>query len=133
MGMENNDVLLLDSECGLCNSIAIFLHPRLDKRGGMIFITNESEEGKKIISNFSIEQQKADTVYLVRNGKAHIRSAAAIRCLLYLKWKYKIFYPLFWLIPNPLRDLVYKLISKYRHRIFSKPDICIIPSLNNAK
>ena len=129
--MNENDKLLLDGECGLCNRIAIFLYPRLNSNGNLTFINNESEEGKNIIKNLPTEMQESDTVYLIRNGKAYTKSAAGIRCLLYLKWYYKLWYPFFWIIPIPLRDLAYKKISKNRHKIFSKPDICMIPPKNS--
>ena len=130
MKMSDNGILLLDGNCGLCNRLAIFLHPRLQNHKSLVFMTNESEEGKEIIEGFPQKQQNSDTVYLVRNGVSYTKSAAAIRCLLYLKWQYKIFYPIFWVIPCPLRDLVYVMIARNRHKIFSKPKICIIPSLN---
>ena len=129
--MNENDKLLLDGECGLCNRIATFLYPRLNSNGNLTFINNESEEGKNIIKNLPIEMQESNTVYLIRNEKAYTRSAAGIRCLLYLKWYYKLWYPFFWIIPIPLRDLAYKIISKNRHKIFSKPDICMIPPNNS--
>ncbi len=129
--MKNEDILLLDGECGLCNGIAIFMHPRLNPEAKLTFMTNESEQGRKIIENFPEKYQKADTVYLIRNGESYIRSAAAIRFLLYLKWQYKFFYPFCWVIPYPLRDFVYRIISKNRHKIFAKPDVCIIPTLDN--
>jgi predicted DCC family thiol-disulfide oxidoreductase YuxK len=128
--MIHEDTLLLDGDCGLCNRVAIILHPRLDNDKNLRFLTNESEEGKKIIDELSTKKQKADTVYLIRNGESFIRSAAAIRCLLYLKWYYKMWYPFVWIIPLPLRDIVYSIISKNRHKIFSKPEVCTIPSLN---
>jgi|TARA_B110000438_G_scaffold160462_1_gene153695 predicted DCC family thiol-disulfide oxidoreductase YuxK len=125
--MITNDILLLDGECGLCNRMAVFLYPRLNIKENLNFVTNQSEEGQEIIKTFSINQQEADTVYLIRNEKSYIRSAAGIRCLLYMKWHYKIWYPFLWIIPLPFRDLIYKIISKNRHKIFSKPDICMIP------
>ena len=126
-----NATLILDGDCGLCNRLAIFLSPRLNKSGRMTFLTNESKEGKEIINKLSTKKQNIDTVYLIKNGKTHIRSAATIRCLLFMKWHYKILYPFCWVIPLPVRDLVYIIISKNRHKIFAKPKVCIIPSLNN--
>ena len=116
--MNQKDCLLLDGNCGLCNRVAIILQPRLDNGKNLRFLTNESEEGKKIIEKLPLGEQKADTVYLIRNGEPYIRSAAAIRCLLYLKWYYKIWYPFVWIIPKPLRDFVYDIISKNRHLIY---------------
>tara|TARA_B100000475_G_scaffold179616_1_gene145261 strand:- start:189 stop:584 length:396 start_codon:yes stop_codon:yes gene_type:complete len=126
-----NATLILDGDCGLCNRLAIFLSPRLNKSERMTFLTNESKEGKEIINKLSTKKQNVDTVYLIKNGKTHIRSAATIRCLLFMKWHYKILYPFCWVIPLPIRDLVYIIISKNRHKIFAKPEVCIIPSLNN--
>ena len=79
----------------------------------------------------NLEKQDADTVYLIKNNKSYIRSAAAIRCLLFMKWRYKIFFPFLWIVPLPIRDLAYIVISKNRHKIFAKPEICVIPTLNN--
>tara|TARA_B100000214_G_scaffold375572_1_gene362821 strand:+ start:16453 stop:16848 length:396 start_codon:yes stop_codon:yes gene_type:complete len=126
----DNATLILDGDCGLCNRLAIFLSPRLHKGKKMSFLTNESDKGKEIINKLSAEKQNADTVYLIKNKKTYIRSAAAIRCLLFMKWHYKILYPFCWIIPLPIRDLVYVIISKNRHKIFAKPEVCMIPSLN---
>ena len=123
--------LILDGDCGLCNRAAMFLKPRLSKNKKIIFLTNESKEGEEIIKKLSSKKQEADTVYFIRNGKSHIRSAAAIRCLLFMKWYYRVLYPFCWIIPSPIRDLAYSIISKNRHRIFTEPETCLIPSLND--
>ena len=79
---------------------------------------------RKIIKTFSKSDQMVDTVFLRKNKIFYIRSAAAIRCLLYLKWYWKIFFPILWIIPLPLRDLIYKVIATYRHKFFEKPKVC---------
>ena len=127
----NSASLILDGDCGLCNRLAIFLSPRLNEDSKLLFLTNESDEGIAMISKLSQKKQDADTVYLIKNNKSYIRSAAAIRCLLFMKWYSKILYPFCWIVPLPIRDLVYIIISKNRHKIFAKPEVCMIPSLNN--
>ncbi|MCP2507467.1 MAG: DUF393 domain-containing protein [Candidatus Thalassarchaeaceae archaeon] len=124
------DILLMDGDCGLCSKLANFLHPRLSQRNSIKFLSNSSEEGKLIISKLPKSQQVADTVYLVRNGKCYIRSAAAIRCLIYMKWHYKILFPIAWLWPLPLRNIIYVIIAKYRHKFFKRPAYCIFPDLS---
>ena len=124
MSLES-DVLLLDGECGLCNRIAIFIDKRKKIGKKLTYLSIESEEGQKIIEGFSKKQRNADTVYLIRNGKIYIRSAAGIRILLYLKWYYTIWYPFCWVFPLPLRDIVYRIIAKYRHNFFKKPEVCV--------
>ena len=127
--MSEPDVLLMDGDCGLCTRSAVFLHPRLRDPQSMRFIAIESDEGRAIISDFPQKLRDADTVYLVRNGQPYMRSSAAIRCLLYLKWHYRILYPFAWIVPLPLRNLVYRVVAKYRLKFFSQPEVCIFPTL----
>ena len=118
------DVLLLDGECGLCNRLAQFIDKRRAKNTDLAYRPIESEDAQQLIKTFPEKQQIADTVYLVRNGKSFIRSGAGIRVLLYMKWYWKMLYPFAWIIPSPLRDIVYVIISKNRLRIFGKQDYC---------
>ena len=127
--MVETDVILLDGDCGLCTHAAVFLHPRLAEKSSIRFLAIESEEGQSLIATFSDKLQQADSVYLIRNGKPHMRSAAGIRIILYLKWYYRMWYPLLWLIPLPIRNIGYRIIAKYRHKIFKRPSICIYPTL----
>ena len=121
---KERDVLLLDGDCGLCHRLAIFIDKRKLPHTDIAFRPIESQDGQNLISTFPISQQNVDSVYLVRNEKSYIRSAAGIRVLLYMKWYWRIWYPLVWLIPLPLRDIVYRIIASNRHRIFEKPNVC---------
>ena len=121
---KDTNVLLLDGECGLCHRLAIFLDKNLDSMKKIKFQAIESGSSQELIQSFPKKQQNMDTVYLYMNGKSYTRSSAAIRCLLFLKWYWKICFPFVWIIPLPLRNFVYKIIAKYRHRIFSKPEVC---------
>ena len=123
LGIER-DVILLDGDCGLCHRLATFIDKRKLPDVNIAFRPIESEEGQDLISTFPIKQQKVDTVYLVRNGKSYIRSAAGIRVLLYMKWYWKMWYPIVWIVPLPFRDIVYRFIAHNRHRIFEKPNVC---------
>ena len=127
--MSEPAVLLMDGDCGLCTRSAVFLHPRLTDPNSMRFVAIESEEGQALISTFPEKYQQADSVYLIRNGRPYMRSAAAVRCLLYLKWHYKFLFPFAWVIPLPIRDVVYRIVAKYRMKFFAPPEVCIFPSL----
>ena len=118
------DVLLLDGDCGLCHGLAFFMDDRLAIDSDISYRPIQSAEVQDIILNFTDRQQKADTVYLIRANKVYIRSSAAIRCLLYLKWYWKLWYPILWLIPLPLRDTIYRMIAMSRYQIFKKPESC---------
>ena len=118
------DVLFLDGDCGLCHGLAFFMDDRLAIDSDISYRPIQSAEVQDIILNFTDSQQKADTVYLIRANKVYIRSSAAIRCLLYLKWYWKLWFPILWLIPLPVRDTIYRMIAMSRYQIFKKPESC---------
>ncbi|MEL0100181.1 MAG: DCC1-like thiol-disulfide oxidoreductase family protein [Euryarchaeota archaeon] len=104
-----NDILLIDGLCGLCTRSGNFLNKRLSKE--LEISELESENGKMLLEKHSVT---IDSVVLIRNEKAYVRSAAAIRCLLYMKWNWKWLFPFAYIIPLPIRDLGYIIISKLR-------------------
>ena len=121
--IENErDILLLDGECGLCHRLALFMDSHLAPGVDIAYRPLRSDEAQDAISTLPEWQKNADTVYLLRRNVVYIRSSAAIRCLLYLKWYYKLWYPILWLVPLPVRDLVYWIISKNRHCLLYTSD-----------
>ena len=123
--MKNKrDLLILDGDCGLCHRLVLFMDNRLSTQSSIGYRPRKSQDAKNVLKDIPKEVRGIDTVYLIRKGKYYVRSAAAIRCLLYLNWYWKIWFPLLWVVPKPLRDLVYFIIAKYRHRFFEKPEVC---------
>ena len=120
----NRDVLLLDGECGLCHRLALFMEPKLGPGVDIAYRPIKSDEAQNLIIKLPEWQQKADSVYLLRSGRSYVRSAAVIRCLLYLSWYWKMWFLILWVIPLPIRDMVYRFVSKYRHLVFKKPEYC---------
>jgi len=112
------DVLLVDGWCNLCHWLSKFVRRRLTSASDLEIFAIESDEGQKIISTFSETHQRVDSVYLIRNGVTFIRSAAAIRVLLYLRWYYKMWFPFVWIVPLPIRDILYIIVSKSRSFLF---------------
>ena len=123
--MNKRDYLLLDGDCGLCHRLATFIDKRLADRQDIGYRPILSKDAAEMIALLPKKQQNADSVYLIRRGKSYIRSAAGIRCLLYMKWYYSMWFPILWMIPLPIRDLGYMVIAKYRHKFFNKPKECL--------
>tara|TARA_B100001109_G_C18624537_1_gene363085 strand:- start:304 stop:621 length:318 start_codon:yes stop_codon:yes gene_type:complete len=97
---------------------------RMRKGANIGYRPNSSDDAKRIIEAMPERYIKADTVYLVRNGKPYMKSSAAIRCLLYMKWHYRLLFPLCWIIPLPLRNVAYSIVARFRHKIFKQPKVC---------
>ena len=123
--MKKRDYLLLDGDCGLCHRLANFIDKRLSKNKRIYYIPISSTEAQEMIAIMPERQRKADSVYLIKDGKSYIKSAAGIRCLLYMRWYYSMWFPIVWLIPLPIRDIGYMIIAKYRHKFFKKPSQCM--------
>tara|TARA_A200000159_G_scaffold163983_1_gene191998 strand:+ start:488 stop:1528 length:1041 start_codon:yes stop_codon:yes gene_type:complete len=120
----NRDYLLLDGDCGLCHRLATFLDKRMKPSANLGYRPNSSKDAQRLIQAMPKKLSESDTVYLVRNGQPYMRSSAAIRCLLYMKWYYRMWYPICWLVPLPIRDIAYRIVAKYRHKVFKKPKVC---------
>ena len=116
----NRDALLLDGDCGLCHQLAFFMDPRLGPDADIAYRPIKSNDAQKLIHTFPKWQQRSDTVYLLRNGRSYIRSAAAIRCLLYLRWYWKIWFFIFWVIPLPIRGYDLSICSKIQALYFQE-------------
>ena len=121
---EGRDVLLLDGDCGLCHRLALFMDPRLNEDADIAYREISSDEGQELISELNEWERRADTVYLFRDGRSFVRSSAAIRCLLYLKWYWRIWFPIMWLVPVPLRAIAYRIVANNRHRFFDSTEAC---------
>ena len=121
---ESRDVLILDGDCGLCHRLAEFVDKRIMDRELLAFRPGNSEDAEFLFSKMSESIRSADTVYLVRGGRTYIRSAAAIRCLLYMRLHWRLLFPVLWIIPFPIRDLVYRIVARYRHVFFERPEYC---------
>ena len=106
------DTLLIDGLCALCSKSGKFITKRRVKP--LALVEQNSDEGTELLKRFNVN---ADSVVLIRNEKAYIRSSAAIRCLLYMRWNWRWMYPFTWIIPLPLRDLAYMIVAKFRKKI----------------
>ena len=122
---DQRDFLFLDGDCGLCHRLATFIDKRLGNGKQLGYRPILDEDAQRVIQALPSKLRDADSVYLIRNGKAYIRSAAGIRCVLYMRWYYKMWFPVLWLIPLPLRNIGYRLIAKYRHKFFKRPSECL--------
>ena len=119
-----SEIILMDGDCGLCSHLGRFLKAKLRKEYDVKILAIESPEGKQLISQFPDNIRDIDSLFLLKNGKIFTKSGASIRILLYLGLPYKVWFPIFWAVPYPFRDMVYNIIAKYRHSFFARPEKC---------
>ncbi len=120
----SRDVLILDGDCGLCHRLAEFIDKRIMDRELLAFRPGNSEDSELLFSKMPESLRNIDTVYLIRDGRVYIRSSAAIRCLLYMGIHWRSLFPIMWIVPLPIRDLAYRIVARYRHLFFDRPEYC---------
>ena len=122
----NSAIILFDGVCNLCNSSVNFVIKH-DKKGYFRFASLQSETGKELLKQFSIDPLSTDSIVLIENNKAYIRSTAALRITKHLNKFYPALY-LFIGIPPFIRNFVYDYIARNRYKWFGKKEACMIPT-----
>jgi len=116
-------IVLFDGDCNFCNSSVNFIIKR-DHQKNIRFTPLESLKGKQLQKTYSLPSFKYGSVVLIENNNAYTKSTAVLKISKKLSGLYPLLY-VFMIIPKMLRDVLYDLIAKNRHRI--KKDTCIIP------
>ena len=118
----NTPVILYDGKCSLCNSGIKFVIAR-DQKKRFKFSMLHSNPSKKLLQEFGESYNKADSIILIDNQKAYLKSAAILRIVKHLGRLYPLLY-LFIIIPPAIRNFVYDVIAKNRYKWFGKNDAC---------
>jgi predicted DCC family thiol-disulfide oxidoreductase YuxK len=121
----SDTIVYFDGVCGMCNQVVNFLMT-IDPQGKLRFAPLQGETAKENLPAEDIAEVKSLVVSV--SGKTFRHSAAVIRILKALGGKWSVFAVVLWMIPRPLRDLGYRMISRYRYRIFGKHETCRLPT-----
>ena len=124
--MIGHSIILFDGVCNLCNWAVSFVIKH-DPRKKFLFASLQSDQAKKLLAEYSINNNEMNSIILVENGKIYTRSAGALRVLKQLK-SWSFLYYCFILVPGFIRDGMYDMIAKRRYRFFGRRDECMIPS-----
>lgn len=114
-------IVLFDDECHFCDWSVQFIIKR-DPEGLFHFASLQSEVGLALLELYDVPSDIESMVF-VENGKAYVKSGAALRICRYLQGAWKLLY-IFRMIPIPVRDRVYDWIVKNRYKWFGKKESC---------
>jgi len=115
--MSTKSVLLVDSECALCNKSVSFIlnHGGEDK---FEFISLYSDEGKKYLQKNDLSEDYNDSVVLINDEGVFVKTDALLKVIKKLNSYYSWMY-IFRVIPQKIRDALYDLVAKHRHKILN--------------
>lgn len=124
--MTEYKILLFDGVCNLCNSSINFVIKH-DKNDVFRFTALQEEPGKSLLKQYSIDPKDTDSIVLIENGKAYVKSSAALKAAKHLDGGWPLLYG-FIIIPAFIRNVVYDFIAKNRYKWYGKKDSCMIPT-----
>ncbi len=126
---ESQAILFFDGHCNLCNSTVDFLIQR-DPEIRLKFAPLQGETAKKCLDSELIQSQ--GTVVFWREGHTYLRSKAIFKVAHLLGGSLSLILP-FQILPRFITDAGYRLVAKYRYRIFGKKDTCRVPTEKERK
>jgi len=96
-----------------------------DKKKRYRFASLQSEYAIKIL-NLNLIAKEPNTIILQKNETFYFESDAVLEICKHLRGLWPLLY-VFKVIPNSLRDKLYKFIADNRYKWFGKKDKCYLP------
>jgi predicted DCC family thiol-disulfide oxidoreductase YuxK len=136
MDSENALVVIFDGHCGLCNRAVRWLLVR-DRRGRLRFAAFDSPKVAGLLARHGLDAAGAasipSTIVVVCDPGGRLerllsRSDAVLILLRELPRPWPAVAAALGWIPRPLRDLVYRLIARWRYHIWGRLETCPRPT-----
>jgi predicted DCC family thiol-disulfide oxidoreductase YuxK len=129
--IEGRALLLYDGVCALCNGVVQFLMKQ-DKLDKFRYTPLQSSLGREVLARFDIHAFP-DGVMLLTDALTPAeqlcqRSDAVAASLQLLSGAWPVVGRVLKVVPRPLRDWCYRIIARFRYRLFGRYDSCPIPS-----
>jgi predicted DCC family thiol-disulfide oxidoreductase YuxK len=128
--IEGRALLLYDGVCALCHGVVAFLMKR-DCGDRFRFVPLESDLGREVLARFDIHAFPEGVVLLTDaltpREQLYHRSDAFAAALERLSAPWRAMGRALRLVPRPLREWGYRMVARYRYRIFGRYDACPMP------
>jgi len=129
-------LVIFDGRCGLCNRAVRWFLAR-DRRDRLRFVPSESPKVAALLARHGLDAQAATdgpgSILVVRDAgrpteRLLNRSDAVLALLAQLPSPWPAVATLLRWVPRPLRDLAYRLVARWRYRIWGRLESCPIPT-----
>lgn len=124
--MNPHPIILFDGICNLCNGAVQYVIKH-DSDAVFQFASLQSEAGQNLLQQFQLPKNNFNSFVLIEDGKAYIKSTAALKVAKQLKGGIKLLYG-FIIVPSFIRNAVYNIIANNRYKWFGKKNECMIPT-----
>lgn len=128
---DDRPIVLFDGVCRFCDASVNFIIDR-DPKQTFRFAALQSDVGQRLLCEHQLSTTDLNTIVLIEGSRVSNRSTAALRIARRLRFPWNLLC-VFLILPNPLRDFVYKVIAANRYRWFGKRESCRIPTEADKK
>lgn len=118
-------VILFDGVCNLCNWSVRFIIKH-DTQAIFRFCAQQSPIGQRLLEQHAIDNGLRSIV-LIQDGRALLESDAVLHIGRQLP-RLRMLSGLALQIPRWLRDRIYRLLARYRYRLFGREESCMVPT-----
>ena len=118
-------LILYDGVCNLCNRWVQFVLKH-DHKVQFTFAPLQGETAKRFLPGNNQLNQAPDTILLIDDNNVYTGSDAVLRIFKRLGRGWKLLYALH-IVPQFLRNGVYKFIARRRYRWFGRTESCMLP------
>lgn len=125
-------IVLFDGLCNLCDGAVRFMIDR-DRDARLRFASLQSDVARELLGRFGRTAEAVPASIIVIDGdRIFERSAATLHIarVLGAPWS---FASVFAIVPEAIRDIVYRSIARNRYAIFGTRDACRIPTPAEAE
>jgi predicted DCC family thiol-disulfide oxidoreductase YuxK len=122
----NEPVVLFDGMCNLCNGAVNLIIDR-DPAARFRFASLQSQFGQRELRRLGLPDDVLETIVLLEDGQAWMRSTAALRIARRLGFPWVLAYSLI-AVPRPVRDWAYDIVARNRFKWFGRRERCRVPT-----
>ena len=128
---ESHPILFYDGVCHLCNQSVQFIIKNDPNKVFRFFSLQKAYENKLLEPSGSSTQ--LNTVILLYHRKFYYYASAVSLTLILLGKPYQYIGKTIQVLPTFISNMIYKIVAKFRYRIFGKYESCILqtPDIKN--
>lgn len=124
-------IVVFDAQCLLCHGWVQFLL-RHDHQGVVRFASIQGATGKGLLAEAGLKADGLQTLLVVDGARTWENTSAILRVLDALGWPWRLAWGA-WLVPTPLRDMLYRWVARNRYRFFGRTETCAMPPPDYAE
>ena len=126
-------ILLYDGSCGLCAQSVQFVLRHEARSHRLKFATLQGPHGAAALRSNPELVQVDSVVWLEPSAdgsapRVLVRSEAVLAVLRHLGGKWALLAGIGRLVPRISRDALYRVVARYRYRVFGRDQSCLLPS-----